>query len=193
MNTGPLYLALILVSLHTVAHAQIFKCKEANDRYTFQNTPCAADASSPDRKRPTPGERDESFAQRKKDNRPGANWESRPQIAEESRLNPPQPAAPTQAKATRSPAVASAGESWQEKDREYQRRRAEEQTKAYNEQVRATNQMHDCNHARQQLGVLKGGRPVHSYDNKGDRQYVNDENRQAEISAAEQRVAKACK
>jgi hypothetical protein len=43
------------------------------------------------------------------------------------------------------------------------------------------------------LGVLKEPIPVFRRDNNGERQFINDENRQAEITAAEQRVAEACK
>ena len=192
MNTRLLYLALLLVSFHTVAHAQFFKCKDANDRYTIQDTPCAADPSAQERKRPKPGERDESAAQRQKDNAPGANWGTRPQTAQEARTNPPQPTAAIQANAPKSSAPASTGDSWQEKDREFQKRRTEEQTKAKNAQASAANQMRDCSNARQQLGVLKESRPVYSRDNKGEKQYLNDDNRQAALAAAEQRVAKAC-
>jgi hypothetical protein len=193
MSIRPLYFALILISLHTVAHAQLFKCKGANDRYTFQDTPCPPDADSQARKRPKPGERDESFAQRKKDNRPGANWEPRTQVTPGERFNPPPQAAPTQANAVESTTAGSVAKSWQEKERDYQMRRAEEQTKAHNDRVNAFNQMQRCNYARQQLGILKEPRPVYRRDNNGDRQYVSDENRQAEITAAEQRVAEACK
>jgi hypothetical protein len=193
MNTRPLYLALILVGLHTGAHAQFFKCKGANDRYTYQDTPCAADASSPDRKRPKSGERDESVTQRKKDNRPDANWEPRVHAAADNQLNASQSAASAQNDAASSSTGSSAQESWQEKDRDYQRRRAEAHAKADNDQAKAHSQIQRCNYARQQLGVLKEPIPVFRRDNNGERQFINDENRQAEITAAEQRVAEACK
>lgn len=75
---------------------------------------------------------------------------------------------------------------------DYQRRLADEQTKAQNEQIRAHNRMVGCNAARQQLGVLKESRPVYSYNNKGERVFVADENRPAQISSAERRVAELC-
>ncbi|MET3130582.1 hypothetical protein AAKU55_000839 [Oxalobacteraceae bacterium GrIS 1.11] len=197
MHTRPFYLALLLLSCHTFAQAQYIKCKDANGHTSFQNTPCAADPGAPERKRPTPGEKDDSLAQRKKDNRPDPNWEVHapiaPQIGNGNRLSPPQaqtPAYPTQAAP-----VTAAGASWQEKNREYQNRRVEheqEETKAYNQQVKAHNQMLNCNLARQQLGVVKDGRAVYSHDNKGDRHYLDDDKRAAEISTAQQRVAKEC-
>ncbi|GHU12639.1 hypothetical protein AGMMS50225_20960 [Betaproteobacteria bacterium] len=75
---------------------------------------------------------------------------------------------------------------------DYQRRLADEQLKAQNEQVIAHNRMLRCDHARQQLGVLKVGRPVYSYNDKGERVYVEDKNRAAQLALAEQRVAEAC-
>lgn len=75
---------------------------------------------------------------------------------------------------------------------DYQRRLADEQTKAQNERIAAQNRMLRCNLARQQLGVLKEARPVYSYDNKGERIYVKDENRAAQVSSAERRVAEQC-
>lgn len=53
--------------------------------------------------------------------------------------------------------------------------------------------MQRCNYARQQLGVVKTeGAKIYAHDNKGERQYVKDENRQATIAAAERRVAAEC-
>jgi hypothetical protein len=73
-----------------------------------------------------------------------------------------------------------------------QRQLADEQTKAQNEQILAHNRMLRCNLARQQLGILKESRPVYSYDSKGERVYVKDENRTAQVSSAERRVAEEC-
>lgn len=74
-----------------------------------------------------------------------------------------------------------------------QRRREAEESKARDAKIEAYNRSVRCNQARQQLGVAKEERPIYSYDNKGERQYVEDENRPALIAAAEQRVAEACK
>ena len=76
--------------------------------------------------------------------------------------------------------------------RDNQRRRVEEEINAQNQEARAYNKMQRCNHARRQLGILKEARPVFRRDDKGDREYQRDEDRQGEISAAEQRVAEEC-
>ena len=196
MNARSLCAALILASLHAIAHAQLFKCKGANGHYSFQDTPCAVQGRSQDRKQPRPGDRDESFAQKTNGNSSGANWEPRQQTFPEDHLSSPAQTARTHTHATGSPTAASSRKSLQEKEQEYQQRRVERQeqeTKAYNDKAKAFNQMQRCNYARQQLGVVEGGHPVYSVDNNGNRHYVDDENRQAKITAAEQRVADACK
>ena len=79
------------------------------------------------------------------------------------------------------------------KFRDAQRARADREINEANERVRAENQAQRCNTARNQLGLLKEPRPVFRRDNNGDRQYVLDDDRQAEIAAATRRVAADCK
>jgi len=196
MNARSLCAALILASLQTIAHAQLFKCRSANGHYTFQDTPCVVQGQSRDRKQPRPGDRDASFAQKTSNNDSGANWEPRQQTFPQDHVNPPAQAAQARIHATRSPTAASSGKSWQEKEQEYQQRRAEQQkkeTKAYNDKAKAYNQTQRCNHARQQLGVIEDGRRAYGLDNNGDRHYVADGERQAKITEARQSVAEACK
>jgi len=75
---------------------------------------------------------------------------------------------------------------------DYQRQLAEEQARAENERNLAYNRTVRCNAARQQLGVVNSGRPIFSYDNKGERNYVKDENRATQVAAAERKVATEC-
>ena len=49
-----------------------------------------------------------------------------------------------------------------------------------------------CDNARNNLGALKMERPVFRYDSKGQRQYVDDANRQSELAAAQRDVAQNC-
>lgn len=83
-------------------------------------------------------------------------------------------------------------EAWQAKERD-QRQRAEEETRAQNQKTNAYNQMQRCDFARRQLGVLKESRPAYRHDNNGDRQYIKDENRQAETATAQKNVAEECR
>lgn len=193
MNPRPLYLALILASVQAAAHAQYVKCKDANGRYTVQNTPCAPDPRAPDRKRPKVGDRDDSVNQRNKNDKPDANWEPRSQTAQESHISPPQAASPAQAHAGKPPKAAPAGQSWQDKEQAYQQRRAEEAKKAVSDQGKANDRQRECNRARQQLAVLSEIQPVYSRANNGEKKYVSDENRPAHIATARQRVADACR
>jgi hypothetical protein len=113
------------------------------------------------------------------------------QAAADNQANAPQPATPMQNGTTSSPTGSSA-ESWQEKERDYQKRRAEAQLKASNDQAKAQEQMQRCKSARQQLAVLHEPIRVYKRDDNGERRYVSDEDRQAEIAKAERRVAEAC-
>lgn len=99
------------------------------------------------------------------------------------------PAAPAKGK----PKKFDPADTPQNKELEAKRRRAQEEVDAHNQEVAAHNKAQRCNSARQQLGVLKEPRPVYRYNDKGERQYVGDENRQAETAAAEKRVAEACR
>jgi len=73
-----------------------------------------------------------------------------------------------------------------------QSRQGDNEAKANRDQVDAHNRSVRCNNARRSLGVLKEQRPVFRYDNKGERQYVDDAARQSEIAAAERGVAENC-
>lgn len=68
----------------------------------------------------------------------------------------------------------------------------EQEIQARNRQTEAYNRSVRCEKARHALGVLKTERPVFRYDNKGDRQYLEDSKRGAEINAAQRGVAENC-
>ncbi len=73
-----------------------------------------------------------------------------------------------------------------------QDQKAQDHNKAQNDQIDAYNKSVRCQNARNNLGVLKSQRPVYRFDNKGEKQYVDDANRQSEIAAAERSVANNC-
>ena len=73
-----------------------------------------------------------------------------------------------------------------------QRQRLDEATNARNQQIDAHNRQVRCDNARHTLGVLKSQRPVFRYDNKGERQYIEDSARQSEMAAAQRAVAENC-
>lgn len=191
MNARTLYLLLILASFHALANAHLFKCKSAEGRLMVQEVACPAGTTDMN-PRPKPPAAEASIVVPKKDNKPGANWDLGPRPAIQSYPHPV--ATPTQSTPVMPPQAAQ--EQRQRKQVDLDRQLAEqgnaEQRKAEEEKAIAFNRMQRCNYARQQLGVVKTERPVYSYDKKGERQYVSDENRQASITAAERRVAEEC-
>lgn len=70
---------------------------------------------------------------------------------------------------------------------------ARDDASARNDQIEAQNRASRCDVARQTLGRLKEHRPVFRYDNKGERQYLDDAARQSGIAAAERSVAENCR
>ena len=69
---------------------------------------------------------------------------------------------------------------------------ANEDIRAANQRIEAHNRGIRCDRAKRNLGVLKEQRPVYRYDQKGERQYVDDSARAAEVSAAQRAVAANC-
>lgn len=51
----------------------------------------------------------------------------------------------------------------------------------------------ECMNARSNLAVLKGQHPVYHVDDKGERKYLQDSERQSAIAAAQRRVDESCR
>ena len=68
----------------------------------------------------------------------------------------------------------------------------DESLKERNRQLEAQNRATECNAARRNLQVLQTQRPVYSTDKNGNRQYVEDSDRQSTLAAAQQRVSETC-
>lgn len=189
MNARTLYLLLVLAGFHAIANAQLFKCKSAEGRILFQEVPCPAGATDMN-PRPKAPAADANVMLPKAD-KGGGNWDPGPRPPMPSR---PYPVATPRQSTPVTPAQA-AQDQRQRKQADLERQLGEQRNaerKAEEEKAMAFNRMQRCNYARQQLGVAKTERPIYSYDNKGERQYVSDENRQATITAAERRVAAEC-
>lgn len=191
MHPRTFYLALAFAALQANANAQLFKCKGTNDRVVFQDVPCAAgttDASL----RPKPAAREPAVVLPDKGGKPGANWDlgQRAALPSQTQPRPPQLSEPAKSDATKSPQAAE--EQRQRKQRDLEGKQVVEQRKAEEDKTAVFNRMQRCNYARQQLGVVTNGRPIYRHDNKGERHYVEDDNRKATVTAAEQRVAQDC-
>ena len=186
MRSRTFCLLLISMSIHSIANAQMFRCKGADGRQSFQALPCAA--GSTDMNPPPKLEAAKpTTVPQKRDNKPGANWDLGPRpvipLPSSPAATPMLPAQPRPPQVAQKPRERQPGEL----DRQHA-----QQMKAEDEKALAFNRMQRCNFARQQLGVAKTARPIYRYDNKGERQYVDDENRQATVMAAERRVAEEC-
>lgn len=69
---------------------------------------------------------------------------------------------------------------------------ADEGLRQRNRQLEAENRRMQCSNALRNVEVLKKERPVYSYDKNGNKVYVEDSNRAAELAAAQQRASEAC-
>lgn len=201
MPIRPFYLALLLASLCTGAHAGLNKCKGPNGHPVYQNAPCPPPASAYAKKMPTLAERNALVKQQKleeqqryPDERPGANWDParKPGASLPPSVHAAAPAQPAvQAAAKAAPAVKAVPGTPSKS--EYEQKAAADKVAAENAKIRAHNKSSECNNERQQLAVVRDGRGVHTVDNKGNRNYISDPQRDAAIAEAERRVARACR
>jgi hypothetical protein len=160
-------LLIIAMSMPSPVFAQMYKCTRTDGSVSFQDHPCAiGSVGTQVTLQPVTG----------------------PYVEPENASTENTSTENTSRKRAIKPKVLVPGDGSQD----YQRRLADEQIKAQNEQINAHNRMVRCNHARQQLGVLKESRPVYSYDAKGERVYIEDKDRAAQVSSAERRVAEEC-
>ncbi|MBL8482663.1 MAG: DUF4124 domain-containing protein [Rhodocyclaceae bacterium] len=86
----------------------------------------------------------------------------------------------------------SAGQRQLNRERDAEMQRMEDEVREHNQKVVAEQRAARCNNARRNLGVLKEQAPVFRYDNNGEKQYLDDSNRQAEIEAAQRKVSEYC-
>ncbi|MFB9243123.1 hypothetical protein IV454_26555 [Massilia antarctica] len=205
MHTRPLYLALILATLSTGAHAGLNKCKGANGHFTFQNAACDPPNARPARM-PTLAERNALSKQQRQqdqqkekyaDDRPGANWDpARKPGASLPPMTPPQApqaSAPAAVAAKSAPASAPKAAPGAPVKSEYEQKMAAEKVESDKAKTRASNKAIECSNARQQLaGLSRDGRVVQSVDKKGERNYLADDKRGAAVAEAERSVARAC-
>lgn len=154
---------VFFMSAPLMAQAQAYKCKQPDGSLSFQDKPCSGDAAS------------------SKITLPPVTMDAVEPVNQPNR----QKRAATQK-------IMGSENAWQTKERDDKRRRDEEEINAANQKILAHNKMISCHLARSQLEIANGGRPAYSLDNKGDRHYIEDENRQAAISSKERIVAQEC-
>lgn len=85
---------------------------------------------------------------------------------------------------------------WKSREQEARKQRLERDQKGEYDKAKSHNQAADranrCNFARRELHILKLGVPVYSRDKKGDRTYVEDHERPAEIAKMEKMARENC-
>jgi hypothetical protein len=152
----------LFISAPLMVQAQAYKCKQLDGSLSFQDHPCLAGAVSSKLSLPPPS------------------------APVESENNPNRP------KRAKTPKFLGSANSWQAREIESQRQRAEEEARAANQKTQDFNRMQRCNFARSQLNVVRTGRPAYSLDNNGDRKYIEDEDRETQIARKKRQVAEEC-
>jgi hypothetical protein len=84
-------------------------------------------------------------------------------------------------------------QSWQDKGRDYNKRRIEAAEKQARDIELARKNQERCNQARRDLKMLQEVRRVYRTDDRGERHYMDDEQRQVEIARAQGAVSEACR
>ena len=177
----------VLACLPLVAQAQVYKCRQADGTTSFQSSPCPGSI-----KAPVPVDRAAKSASAA--SRPYVDpYAEAPNSGQRATLvlpptrpvpaaaPAPQPVpAPRPVRTMPDPATPSPVAAENERIRQE------------NEQIRARNKVVNCNNAKQQLGVVQAQRPIYTTDNKGERHYAEDKDRQKIADAAQQRVNAEC-
>ncbi len=74
-----------------------------------------------------------------------------------------------------------------------QQQKTEAAHKAQQDHLKALEQQRRCAQAKQQQGVVNSGRPIYHLDEKGQRQYVDDSQRDATATKVQQQANTDCK
>jgi hypothetical protein len=189
-GVGAALLVGALAGAPLAARAQVYKCLQANGTTGYQATPCPTGAKPP--ARPTAAQLNAQRAAAPGDAKPYVDPYAGSADAR------PHSEAPPAAQAQPSPwgaAPAPAGGNTSSLVADVQaRNRRENQQQAY-EQAHKDDKRVDmaaCNSARHNLGVLSEQRPVFRYDNKGNRVFVEDNDRARTIAEAQKVIAATC-
>lgn len=84
-------------------------------------------------------------------------------------------------------------QSWQDKARDYDRRRIAAAEKQAGDIELARKNQERCNNARRDLKTLQEVRRVYGTDDRGERHYMDDDQRQVEIARTQGAVSEACR
>ena len=81
---------------------------------------------------------------------------------------------------------------WKEQDLEFRKRRIESEQAEAKDKQRVASQQQACNQARDQLAQMRSARRLYRLDDKGERVYQSDEERNASTARLEQLVTERC-
>jgi len=82
---------------------------------------------------------------------------------------------------------------WKEQDLEFRRRRIETEQAETKQKQEQEALRRDCNQARDQLAQMKAARGLYRLDEKGERVFQSDEQRNASIARLEKLISEHCR
>jgi hypothetical protein len=83
--------------------------------------------------------------------------------------------------------------SWKERDLEFRRRRIQNEQAEAKDKQREASQRQACSQARDHLAQMKSARRLYHLDEKGERIFESDGERNTSIAQAEQAIAQRCR
>jgi hypothetical protein len=156
---------LALAALATPAQAQqMYKCAQPDGKTAFQDQPCHMSGST------------------------GGTVSVK--VTPPSSDAPPPGAAPQPPQRQRSTSPYAGTQTTADAQNAQKQRQQQQQQQQQQDEFQRSAR---CNNARSNLGALKAQRPVFQYDNKGEKQYLDDSKRQSEMAAAQRGVAENCR
>jgi hypothetical protein len=83
--------------------------------------------------------------------------------------------------------------SWKDQDLEFRRRKIEAEQNEAKDKQREDAQRQACNQARDQLAQMRTARRLYRLDEKGERVFQSDDERNASVARLEQQVSERCR
>jgi len=185
-------LCAAFAGLPLAAHAQVFKCTKPDGSVAFQASPCPGSIkAAPPRSAPVA---------KAASSEPYFDPYSAANASQRAALPVPQgrqqAAPPPPVERVAAPDTSKAGPAAVRRQMEEQARRDDPHRQEADERVRqleAANRAQRCEVARSNVDVLSQQRPVYTLDKNGQRQFVEDANRDKTMAAAKQQVAENCR
>ena len=87
-------------------------------------------------------------------------------------------------------------ESWKQREQESRKNKIEQDQKSESQKARSQNdaaeRTYKCSYARRELNILEKQVPIYTVNEKGDRVYMEDKDRPAEIAEYKRAIAQYC-